>query len=178
MERAGGAGRGDRSLTFCVARTIERLGSLRRVRNLLALPGRLRQDWGMTAYISHTSVDCRDAYQLSEWWKQVLGYVDVADDPNETGDEECMIIRPDGGHRVLFIEVPEGKQGKNRLHFDLRPTEGTRDEELARLRELGATEVTDLRGKYGAGTGWVVVADPEGNEFCILRSEAEAAQAQ
>ena len=132
----------------------------------------------MTAYISHTSVDCRDAYQLSEWWKQVLGYVDVAEDPNEVGDEECMILRPDGGHRILFIEVPEDKQGKNRLHFDLRPTEGTRDEELARLLELGAAEVADLRGKYGAGTGWVVLADPESNEFCILRGEAEAAQAR
>lgn len=131
----------------------------------------------MTSYISHTSVDCRDAYQLSEWWKQVLGYVDADGDPNEAGDEECMIVRPDGGHRVLFIEVPEGKQGKNRLHFDLRPTEGTRDEELARLLDLGATEVADLRGKYGAGTGWVVLADPEGNEFCILRGNTEVEQA-
>jgi catechol 2,3-dioxygenase-like lactoylglutathione lyase family enzyme len=131
----------------------------------------------MTAYISHTSVDCQDAYQLSEWWKQVLGYIDVADDPNQPGDPECMISRPTGGHRVLFIEVPETKQVKNRLHFDLRPVEGTREEELVRLRELGATEVADLRGKYGVGTGWVVLADPEGNEFCILRSEAEAIQA-
>jgi catechol 2,3-dioxygenase-like lactoylglutathione lyase family enzyme len=132
----------------------------------------------MTAYISHTTVDCRDAYQLSEWWKLVLGYVDVAGDPNEAGDEECMIVRADGGHRVLFKEVPEGKSGKNRLHFDLRPAEGTRDEELARLRQLGAQEVADLRGKHGAGTGWVVLADPEGNEFCILRGEVELALAR
>ena len=132
----------------------------------------------MTAYISHISVDCRDAYQLSEWWKQVLGYVDVPDDPNEAGDKECMILDADGGHRLLFIEVPEEKQGKNRLHLDLRPAETTQDEELARLRELGATVVADLRGKYGAGTGWVVLADPGGNEFCILRGEAEIAQAQ
>ncbi|MFK5583216.1 VOC family protein [Serinicoccus sp. LYQ131] len=132
----------------------------------------------MTAYISHTSVDCRDAYQLSEWWKHVLGYVDAAGDPNGAGDEECMILRQDGGHRILFIEVPEVKQGKNRVHFDLRPTEGTRDEELARLLELGATEVADLRGKHGAGTGWVVLADPEGNEFCILRSDTEVAQSE
>jgi Glyoxalase-like domain len=131
----------------------------------------------MSAYISHTSVDCRDAYQLSEWWKLVLGYVDVADDPNRVGDEECMIVHPEGHHRILFIEVTERKQGKNRLHFDLRPIEGTRDEELARLRGLGATDVADLRGKYGPGTGWVVLADPEGNEFCILRGEAEAARA-
>ena len=129
----------------------------------------------MAAYISHTSVDCQNAYQLSEWWKQVLGYVDVAGDPNEPGHVECMIVRPDGGHKVLFIEVPESKASKNRLHFDLRPTEGTREEELARLCSLGATEVADRRGEHGPGTGWVVLADPEGNEFCILRSDAEAA---
>lgn len=50
-----------------------------------------------------------------------------------------MLLRPDGGHRVLFIEVPEDKQIKNRIHFDLRPTAGTRNEELKRLRDLGAT---------------------------------------
>ena len=66
----------------------------------------------MTAYISHISVDCRDAYQLSEWWKQVLGYVDVPDDPNEAGDEECMILDADGGHRLLFIEVPEESRAR------------------------------------------------------------------
>ena len=125
----------------------------------------------MTAYISHTTVDCGNAYLLSEWWKRVLGYTDVPDDPNTPGDEECMIQRPDGGHRVLFIEVPEPKAGKNRVHFDLRPLHGSRDDELARLLELGATEVTDHRGIHGPGTGWVILADPEGNEFCILRPE-------
>ncbi|HET7349393.1 MAG TPA: VOC family protein, partial [Marmoricola sp.] len=60
---------------------------------------------------------------------------------------------------------------KNRLHLDLRPSAGTRDEELERLLGLGATQVADLR--QDDGSGWVVLADPEGNEFCILRSEAE-----
>lgn len=132
----------------------------------------------MTSYISHTTVDCANAYELSEWWKPVLGYVDVPDDPNLPGHQECMIVDPSGaGPTVLFIEVPEGKSVKNRLHFDLRPREGTRDEELARVLTLGATEVADLRGKYGPGTGWMVLADPEGNEFCILRSEEEVAAA-
>lgn len=103
----------------------------------------------------------------------MLGYVDVEGDPNLPGHEECMILDPDGGHRLLFIEVPDGKQVKNRIHLDLCPRSGTRDEALARLRGIGAVEVADLRGKYGPGTGWVVLADPEGNEFCILRSEAE-----
>ena len=127
----------------------------------------------MTSYISHTTVDCRNAYELSEWWKPVLGYTDIPDDPNEPGHEECPIVDPETGHEVLFLETPDTKSVKNRIHFDLRPREGTRDEELARLLAHGATEVGDYRGKWGPGTGWVVLADPEGNEFCILRSQAE-----
>lgn len=127
----------------------------------------------MTCYISHTSVDCTNAYELSEWWKSVLGYVDVEGDPNLPGHEECMILSPKNDHHVLFIEVPDVKQVKNRLHFDLRPEERTRDEEVEHLLGLGARQVGDFRGKYGEGTGWVVMADPEGNEFCVLRSEAE-----
>src|SRR6187551_1008449 len=126
----------------------------------------------MTAFISHTTIDCANAYELSEWWKPVLGYVDLDGDPNLPGHEECMIRDPETGHLLLFIEVPDVKSVKNRIHFDLRPREGTRDEELERLLAHGATQVGDRRGLYGPGTGWVVLADPEGNEFCILRSEA------
>jgi len=129
----------------------------------------------MTSYISHTTVDCADAYTLSKWWEQVLDYVEDPADPNLPGHEECMIFSREGGHRVLFIEVPDPKQTKNRIHFDLRPTEGTRDAELARLIDLGAKPVSDLRTSDGGG--WVVLADPEGNEFCILRTEAERAAA-
>ena len=127
----------------------------------------------MTAFVSHTTVDCHNAYELSEWWKQVLGYVDVDGDPNEPGHEECMILDPESGHHLLFLEVPDEKHVKNRVHLDLRPRSGTRDEELERLLGAGAVVVADLRGEHGPGTGWVVLADPEGNEFCILRSEAE-----
>ena len=125
----------------------------------------------MTSYVSHTTVDCADAYALSRWWEAVLDYREDPDDPNEPGHEECMISSADGRHRLLFIEVPDVKQGKNRIHLDLRPAEGTRDAELARLIELGATVVADLRNTDG--TGWATLADPEGNEFCILRSQAE-----
>ena len=129
----------------------------------------------MTCLVSHTTVDCRNAYELSEWWKALLGYQDVDGDPNEPGHEECMIFSEDGRTRVLFIEVPDKKQVKNRVHFDLVPAEGTRDEEAARLVSIGAMVVDDLRRPDGSG--WVVLADPEGNEFCILRSEAERAAA-
>ncbi|GAA2170459.1 VOC family protein [Agrococcus versicolor] len=124
----------------------------------------------MVSAVSHTTIDCSDAYALSEWWKQVLDYVDVADDPNEPGHEECMILAPDGSHRLLFIEVPEGKVVKNRIHLDLRPTDRSRDAEVERLMALGAVQLADLRTATG---GWVTLADPEGNELCILRSQAE-----
>ena len=127
----------------------------------------------MTSFISHTTVDCHNAYELAEWWRQLLGYTDLPDDPNEPGHEECMIVDPETGHQVLFLQVPDDKQVKNRLHFDLRPREGTRDDEVARVLGLGATQLSDHRGQYGPGTGWVVLADPEGNEFCILRSQGE-----
>ena len=130
----------------------------------------------MTSFVSHTTVDSTNAFELSEWWKQLLGYQDVEDDPNEPGHEECMILDPETRHHILFIEVPDTKQVKNRVHFDLRPREGsTRDEEVERVRGLGATVIADHRGEWGPGTGWVVFADPEGNEFCVLRSEAELA---
>lgn len=128
----------------------------------------------MSSFVSHTSVDCRNAYALAEFWKGVLGYESDPDEPDEPGDEECLIRDPETRHTILFIEVPEAKSVKNRIHFDLRPRAGTRDEEVARLLEAGATQVGDHRGIAGPGTGWVILADPEGNEFCILRSLEEA----
>ena len=130
----------------------------------------------MTAVISHTTIDATDAYAQSLFWAKVLGFAQDPDDPNEPGHEECMIFSPDRRTRVLFIEVPEKKQVKNRVHFDLVPAEGTRDEEAARLISVGATVVDDLRRPDGSG--WLVLADPEGDEFCILRSEAERAAAR
>ncbi len=105
----------------------------------------------MTARVSHTTIDCRDAYALSEWWKGVLDYVDVEGDPNLPGHEECMILNREGSHRLLFIEVPEAKSGKNRIHLDLEPVEGRRDDELARLLAHGAVEVADHRGPVRPG---------------------------
>ena len=129
----------------------------------------------MTSFVSHTTIDCGDAYRLSEWWKQVLGYVDAEDDPNEPGHEECLILSPDNGHRLLFVQVPDEKQVKNRIHFDIQPRSGTRDDEVERVKRLGAVEIDDQRDHYGPGIGWVVLQDPEGNEFCVLRSEEERA---
>lgn len=130
----------------------------------------------MASFISHVTVDSSDPYSLSEWWKPVLGYQDVPGDPNLPGHEECMIVDPDGkGVDVLFALVPEAKSVKNRVHLDLRPRADLRDVEIERVKALGATVVGDHRGIYGPGSGWVTFADPEGNEFCIVRSREEVA---
>ncbi|MGW6215314.1 VOC family protein [Streptomyces sp. NPDC055109] len=68
------------------------------------------------------------------------------------------------GRRILFQRVPEPKTGKNRLHLDLHPGKGRRDDEVERLRALGAAILRDVKEPSGA---WVVMADPEGNEFCV-----------
>ena len=128
----------------------------------------------MTSRVSHTTIDCRDAYALSTWWKGVLGYEDVPGDPNEPGDEECMILDEASGHRLLFIEVPDEKRSKNRIHLDLVPTDRRRDAEIERVIAHGAHHVADLRKPDGSG--WMVLADPEGNEFCILRRDDERAR--
>ncbi|QFZ23793.1 VOC family protein [Saccharothrix syringae] len=123
----------------------------------------------MTSLLHNITFDCRDAYELGRFWSQVLGRP-LADDDNP-GDPEAYIGLP-GGHGLLFIQVPEGKTVKNRVHLDLR-AETTRDEEVERLLGVGATLVDDQR--RADGSGWVVLADPEGNEFCIERSAAERA---
>ena len=128
----------------------------------------------MTSRVSHVSFDCRDAFELSEWWKRVLGYIDVPDDPNAAGDEECMIVDPTSGHRLLFIEVGELRDSDGRVHLDLVPTDRRRDDEIDRVIALGGTEIADRRNQDG--TGWMVLADPDGNHFCILRSDEERAE--
>lgn len=129
----------------------------------------------MASLIAHTTVDCHNAHALSEWWKPVLGYVDLDGDPNLPGHQECMIRDPETDQRLLFIEVPDDVLPGKRIHFDLAPRSGTRDEEVERVRALGAVEVADLRGTHGPSSGWVSFADPEGNLFCVIRSEAERA---
>jgi hypothetical protein len=127
----------------------------------------------MACHIATTTFDSRNAFSQSLFWSSVLGFAANPDDPNKPEHEECLIQSPDGTRRILFIDVPEAKQVKNRIHFDLEPTDTTRDQELQRLLNLGATQVDDRR--LSDGRGWVVLSDPEGNEFCILRSAAERA---
>ncbi|AUH38949.1 VOC family protein [Streptomyces sp. CMB-StM0423] len=126
----------------------------------------------MTSVVLNIAIDCADAYGLSLFWSKVTGSpVHPEDGP---GSPETQVLLPEGP--VLhFNQVPERKTGKNRIHLCLRPETG-REEEVERLLGLGASFVADHRNPDG--TGWAVLADPEGNEFCVLRSAAERAATQ
>jgi hypothetical protein len=124
--------------------------------------------------IRSITVDCADPYRQALLWSEVTGWQEDPDDPNNPGDPEGRLVSAQG-ISLLFIPVAEGKAGKNRMHLDLTPTARSRDEEVARLLGIGAGLVADLRRPDG--TGWVVMADPEGNEFCVERSARERSEA-
>jgi Glyoxalase-like domain len=81
----------------------------------------------------------------------------------------CLITSRDRGQLLLFITVPDGKTLKNRVHLDLRPVDRTREQEVERILALGAAQLADHRRPDGSG--WITLADPEGNEFCILSKD-------
>ncbi|HEX7739545.1 MAG TPA: VOC family protein [Marmoricola sp.] len=121
----------------------------------------------MASRAANFCFDAHDPYAQTLWWAQVLDdFVLTGEDAKEMKpeDEEAGLTGPDGRY-LLFLRVPEPKSVKNRAHICLRPTDRTRDEEVERLLGLGATMVNDLRQP---DRGWAVLADPEGNEFCVL----------
>ncbi len=125
----------------------------------------------MHARIRHVTIDCHDPATQATFWASVLGFVDDPENPNEPDDPEALIVDPLARHPgLLFITVPEDKAVKNRIHLDLVP-DRSRDVAVDQFVELGATIVEDHRRPDG--TGWVTMADPEGNEFCVERSDAE-----
>jgi hypothetical protein len=125
----------------------------------------------MTSKFTELAIDCADPSGLARFWCSVLGY--------EVQDEEDGYVAigspsvPEGRNRpgpvpptLAFARVPEGKTIKNRLHIDVNPTDRDQDEEVRRLLDLGARRVDLGQGEVS----WVVLADPEGNEFCVLAS--------
>jgi hypothetical protein len=120
--------------------------------------------------VHNITFDSRDPFAQATWWAQVTGGSVGADD--FPGDPEASVEPPEASSaaRLLFERVPEHKQVKNRVHLDLIP-DTTREEEVARLVSLGATQREDHRRPDGSG--WIMLTDPEGNEFCVERSLAE-----
>jgi hypothetical protein len=120
----------------------------------------------MGLWIDWLVIDSEDPDKLADFWCQALGYeVSYSSEEGET-EREVAIESPDRkGWRILFVEVHDERKVKNRLHLDLRPDD--QQAEVARLEGLGAKRV-DIG--QGPEVTWVVMADPEGNEFCILRA--------
>ena len=119
----------------------------------------------MNLRIQCLCVDTTDPARLAGFWEAALGWRRTHEDPGE------VVLEPPAGSRedgvvpdLLFLRVPEEKQIKNRLHLDLRPED--QHAELTRLEQLGARRV-DVG--QGSDVSWVVMADPDGNEFCVLR---------
>jgi len=104
-------------------------------------------------------VDCHDAARVAEFWSQALGLA-----LHGPEGEDWWIEPGDPSPDILFQVVPEAKTVKNRLHLDLRPDDQAA--EVERLESLGARRIDIGQGEVS----WVVMADPEGNEFCVLRA--------
>jgi hypothetical protein len=120
-------------------------------------------------------VDSRDVAAQGRWWAEVLGWTVVYE-----AEDEVVIVPPhaltkrdsipveEHGPGLVFVTVPEGKTVKNRLHIDLAPRAD--DDQVAEVERLVALGATRIDVGQQADVPWVVLADPEGNEFCVLSS--------
>ncbi len=135
--------------------------------------------------------DCADPGALAAFWAEALHYrlqpppdgfpdwaaaLDAWGVPADQRNSRSAIVDPDGrGPRVFFQQVPEGKTAKNRVHLDVRAAPGLRGQErmavleteCTRLAALGATRVQRVEPEQDQGQGFLVMRDPEGNEFCL-----------
>ncbi|MDZ5660381.1 VOC family protein [Nocardioides sp. S-58] len=133
----------------------------------------------MASRLTEISLDCHDPELLAGFWTAALDWVVLDREPGlveigpDRASDQALLdaVRSGPVPPTMFLAaVPEDKVVKNRMHLDLSPVDRSRDEEVERLLALGATH-TDV-GQTG-DESWVVLADPEGNEFCVLRSLAD-----
>jgi catechol 2,3-dioxygenase-like lactoylglutathione lyase family enzyme len=127
----------------------------------------------MGSRLTEIVVDCRDPAAQAAFWSAALGYhvvrtedgqVEIASWEHEPPDLAERVRQAPGVPALVFVAVPEGKAVKNRLHLDLRPVGCSHEDEVERLLGLGARHADVGQ----AAVPWVVLADPEGNEFCLL----------
>ncbi|MEW9555333.1 VOC family protein [Nonomuraea sp. NPDC050783] len=128
----------------------------------------------MTSRFTELTIDCHDPETVAAFWCEVLDFkvIDRNDGKVEIGSWEPTIeqvLTRQMPPTLQFIQVPEGKTVKNRLHLDVSPIDGSTDDEVTRLLGLGAVK-RDVG--QGPDRSWVVMADPEGNEFCVVRTLA------
>jgi len=130
----------------------------------------------MVSRFNELIVDSHDPRALAEFWCEVLGYTitDEEDGLVEIAPREPTVealLQGPVPPPIVFVPVPESKTVKNRIHIDVSPIDRSQAEEVDRLIALGARHVDIGQGDVH----WVVMADPEGNEFCVLRSLAPGA---
>ena len=121
----------------------------------------------MSLRIQCLCIDAHDPSAIAAFWESAIGWRRTHEEPDE------VVLEPPAGSAedgvvpdLLFLKVPESKTLKNRLHIDLRPDD--QQAEVERLESLGARRVSVGQT---AGATWVVLADPDGNEFCVLRAQ-------
>jgi hypothetical protein len=128
----------------------------------------------MAGRITERILDCRDPAGLAGWWAEGLGY-----EVRSTDDDGATEIGPPGQPEkgpvptLVFLPVTDPAPGRLPLHLDLDATDRAQEGELARLLALGATPVDVGQGPLSDTMTWHVLADPEGNEFCLLASRVE-----
>ena len=123
----------------------------------------------MASRASNFCIDAADPYAQTMWWAQVLDDFVVDESWEMTPeDDECGLVGPDDRY-LLFLKVPEPKTVKNRMHLDLLVAD--LEQAVRRLESLGATRLT-ASAREEFGQRWYVLADPEGNEFCVARDPA------
>jgi predicted enzyme related to lactoylglutathione lyase len=116
-------------------------------------------------------IDCSDLDRSARFWAEVLGYTAG---PATSGRYRTLTPEDGAGIEVLLQRTADAKQGKNRLHLDLRTADLAA--EVSRVLGLGASLLTD-RPVVEDGLRWHILADPDGNEFCVLQPEADSDQA-
>lgn len=125
----------------------------------------------MANRLTEVIIDCHDLERITEFWCAVLGYgrthsgdgwIAIRAPESDPSDEEWIAAAQPPA--LAFVEVPEAKATKNRVHLDLTPTDRSQADEVERLVALGAKRIDIGQGD----TPWIVMADPEGNEFCVM----------
>ena len=116
----------------------------------------------MSTIVKHITVDSHDALKAANFWAAALG-MEVVGEPTEHFAVVAGPNRPENHPLLMFVKVPEDKEIKNRVHLDLETTDPV-EEEVARLERLGARR---LETKDEWNFQWTIMADPEGNEFCV-----------
>ena len=133
----------------------------------------------MVSRLTELSLDCADPERLARFWCAVLGWqvvatgrdlVEISPGPLDDAARLAAVRAGAVVPTLVLARTPEPKSVKNRVHLDVSPVDRTHEQEVARLLELGAAHA-DV-GQSGQES-WTVLADPEGNEFCVLRSLAE-----